>query len=158
MRSTSMAENPFLRDLTAAQQKLLAELFEPAEMATRGVIFRQGQEAEFMYILVRGGVAIRYKPYDGPRITLTRLHDGDVFGWSAVLGNAVYTADAIATSATRVLRARGSDVRSVCSQYPITGSQILEKLALAVAPRWLHSREQIQHLLRQEMLESDSRP
>ncbi len=157
MRPASMADNPFLRDLTPAQQNLLAQLFVPADLVARGVIFRQGQEATFMYILVEGGVAIRYKPYDGPRMTLTRLHVGDVFGWSSVLGNTVYTADAIATSPARILRARGSEIRSVCTQYSITGSQILEKLALAVSPRWLHSREQIQDLLKQEMLETDAR-
>ena len=145
---TCMPEIPFLQDLTPEQHDLLAALFVPVELPGRSVIFRQGQEAAFMYLLVEGGVSLRYKPYDGPRITLTRLHAGDVFGWSSVVGNDVYTADAIVTIPARALRARGMDIRELCVRFPTTGSQILEKLALAVSPRWLNSREQIQHLLK----------
>ena len=158
MIRTSMPDNPFLQGLTSEQHSLLAALFEPVELPGRAVIFRQGQEAVFMYLLVEGGVSVRYKPYDGPRITLTRLHAGDVFGWSSVVGNAVYTADAIVTTPARALRARGIDIRNLCIRHPTAGSQILEKLALAVAPRWRDSREQIRHLLKQQILSSETRP
>jgi CRP-like cAMP-binding protein len=158
MTPTLMPENPFLQGLTPEQYDLLAALFVPVEFPARGIIFQQGEDATNMYLLVRGGVSIRYKPYDGPRITLTRLHTGDVFGWSAIIGNAAYTADAIAASPARALRARGAEIRNLCSQYPTTGAQILEKLALAVAPRWTDSQAQVHRLLEQGMLDSRASP
>jgi CRP-like cAMP-binding protein len=153
-----MAEHPFLQGLTPAQNDLLAPLFVPVEWIAHELVFRQGEVATFMYLLIEGGVSIRYKPYDGPQLTLTRLHAGDVFGWSAVVGNAAYTADAVVTSRARALRAPGADIRQLCLQQSSTGAQILEKLALAVAPRWRDAQEQVKRLLKEEMLDQRSRP
>ena len=147
-----MVENPFLRDLTPTEYELLSGLFEPVDLAARTVIFRQGTPAVHMYFLQEGTVSLRYKPYDGPRITLTHLHAGDVFGWSAVVGNTTYTSDAITTTASKAQRVGGAALRHLCIEFPETGSQILRKLAVAVAPRWVHSRNQVRALLQQQVL------
>ena len=81
-----MEDNPFLRGLTPEQHDLFSALFVPAHLARGQTIFRQGDSAAYMYLLMDGDVSILYKPYDGPRITLTALHVGDVFGWSSVVG------------------------------------------------------------------------
>jgi CRP-like cAMP-binding protein len=146
-----MLDNPFLRDLTPEQYDLLSALFDRVELPARTAICRQGEPAVYMYFLLEGNVSIRYKPYDGPKITLTHLHAGDVFGWSSVVGNVSYTSDAVNTTAVRVLRVRGEALRNLCIQYPATGQQILEKLAVAVSPRWVHSRRQVQEILRREV-------
>jgi CRP-like cAMP-binding protein len=153
-----MLEHPFLQGLTPVQHEMLAALFAPVEWTSHEVVFRQGDSATYAYLLIAGGVSIRYKPYDGPKITVTRLHAEDVFGWSAIIGNASYASDAIVTAPARALRARGVEIRQVCGEYPATGAQILEQLALAVAPRWLNAQEQVRRLLKQEILKSGPRP
>jgi CRP-like cAMP-binding protein len=147
-----MPENPFLKDLTPEQYDLLSALFDRVELPARTVVCRQGEPAVYMYLLLEGNVSVRYKPYDGPRITVTHLHSGDVFGWSSVVGNLAYTSDAISTTSIRALRVRGEALGNVCRQYPATGKQILEKLAAAVSRRWVHSRTQVQGILGREML------
>jgi CRP-like cAMP-binding protein len=147
-----MLENPFLRDLTAEQRYLLSALFERIELPARTTMCRQGDPAIHMFFLLAGNVSIRYKPFDGPVITLTHLHAGDVFGWSAVIGSAVYTSDAVSTTNIQALRVRGVALRNLCSEHPMAGRQILEKLAAAVSPRWVHSRRQVQDLLHREVL------
>ena len=147
-----MLANPFLRDLTPEQHDLVSVLFERVDVPARSKICSQGGVAIYLYCLLEGGISLQYKPYDGPRITLTRLHDGDVFGWSAVIGNPTYTSDAVSTTAVQALRVRGAALRDLSAQHPTAGAQILEKLAAAVAPRWVHSREQVQAILRREVL------
>jgi CRP-like cAMP-binding protein len=156
MITPKMHENPFLQGLTSEQSELLSPLFVPVALPAGAAVFHQGDAAAHMYVLVAGIVSILYKPYDGPQITLTALHVGDVFGWSSVVGNPVYASDAIAITATRALRARGADIRAVCIQHPTTGAQILEKLAVAVAPRWRDSRTQVDRLLKREMLNNSA--
>jgi CRP-like cAMP-binding protein len=148
---SALLDNPFLHDLTPEQFDLLSALFEPIDLPARSVICRQGGPARYMYLLQVGEVHIKYKPYDGPRISLTKLHKGDVFGWSAVIGNDLYTSDAISTTAVQVLRARGETLRRLCVEYPAAGRAILEKLAQAVSPRWVHAQEQIQSVLKSEV-------
>jgi CRP-like cAMP-binding protein len=147
-----VADNPFLHDLSPEQYDLLSALFERIELPARSVICKQGERASYMYFLLHGKVSVRYKPHDGPRITLTRLHAGDVFGWSSVVGNLVYTSDAVSTSSVQVLRVHGQALRNLCVEYPTAGRQILEKLAIAVSPRWVHAREQVQRILQREVL------
>jgi CRP-like cAMP-binding protein len=126
-----MLANPFLRDLTPPVQLGIA--FRRVDVPARSKICSQGGVAIYLYCLLEGGISLQYKPYDGPRITLTRLHAGDVFGWSAVIGNPTYTSDAVSTTAVHALRVRGAALREMSAQHPAVGAQILEKLG-AVAP------------------------
>ena len=146
-----MLDNPFLRDLTPEQYDLLAALFEPLDLPARTAIFKQGERAVYMYLLLDGEIRLQYKPYDGPSITLTQLHTGDVLGWSAVVGNEAYTSDAIGMTPVRLLRARGDTLRRLCVEYPTAGRSILEKLAKAVSPRWVNAQRQIQSVLEAEV-------
>ena len=77
---------PFLKNLPQEQFDLLAPLLKPLNVPSKTTIFEQGDQAEYLYLISSGTVSIQYKPYDGPKITLTHLHAGDVFGWSSVVG------------------------------------------------------------------------
>jgi CRP-like cAMP-binding protein len=147
--------NPFLYDLSPEQYDLLSALFERLSFPARTVICRQGEAATFLYLLLNGKVAIRYKPYDGPRINLTVLHSGDVFGWSSVVGNEHYTSDAISRTRVETLRLRGQVLKWLCAEYPSAGRSILEKLARAVSPRWINAQRQVENLLRPEVMPAD---
>ncbi len=148
-RGPAMSSNPFIKDLTADEYDLLARLFMPFDATARTTLIKQGEPAAYLFLVLSGSVVLRYKPYDGPRITLTHLHEGGIFGWSAVIGNDIYTSDAISTTPVRTLRLRGGDLKQLCIEHPIEGGRILEKLARAVSPRWVHARKQIQVLLRE---------
>lgn len=92
-------------------------------------------------------MAIRYKPYDGPKMTLTRLHAGDFFGWSSVVGNESYTSEAVSTTQLETYQVSGSELRKLCMTNGETGYFILEQLAEAVSPRWKNAKQQIHEML-----------
>ncbi len=146
-----MLDNPFLHDLTPEQYDLLASLFEPVDIPAGSSICRQGEPAIYLYVLQDGEASLAYKPYDGPRITLAHVHKGDVFGWSAVVGNEFYTSDVSSLTAVQLLRARGDTLRQLCVEYPTAGRSILEKLAKAVSPRWVDAQRHIQRVLEFEV-------
>jgi CRP-like cAMP-binding protein len=148
-------DTPFLKDLTAEQYDLLFPLFEPITVTSGTVIFKQGDEAACLYIILQGRVAIEYKPYDGPKITLTHLHAGDIFGWSSVLGNQAYTSDAISTTQVESLRIRGADLKRLYVDHPNDCRSILEKLAEAVSPRWINAKHQIQNMLQNNIYQQE---
>jgi CRP-like cAMP-binding protein len=140
-------EIPFLKDLTREQYDLLFPLFESLTVPGETVIFKQGDAATYLYIIMQGRIAIEYKPYDGPKITLTHLHDGDIFGWSSVVGSQTYTSDALSTEKVETLRIRGADLKRLYMDHPDVGRSVLEKLAEAVSPRWIDAKNQIQNML-----------
>lgn len=142
-----LPENPFFRGLSREQLDLILPLLEPISVAPATKIFKQGDEAEYLYVIQHGAVTIQYKPYDGPIITLSHLRAGDIFGWSSVVGGETYTSDAISVSDVHVVRLPGPELVKLCASHPAAGSEILNKLAESVSPRWTYSRQQIQSIL-----------
>lgn len=138
---------PLFQDLDPAQIALLKPLFEQFTCPADTVIFEQGAPAAYLYLLIKGEVAIRYKPYDGPTITLTCLREGDVFGWSAVVGSFYYTSSIISETEIEAIRIRGSRLLKLFSDAPETGKVIMDRLAHMVSPRWGNAQAQVQSLL-----------
>lgn len=138
---------PLFQDLDPAQIDLLKPLFEQFSCPADTVIFEQGAPATYLYLLIKGEIAIRYKPYDGPPITLTHLRDGDVFGWSAVVGSTRYTSSIVSESQVEAIRIRGSHLLKLFSDAPETGRIIIDRLVRVVSPRWNNAHEQVQSLL-----------
>ena len=138
---------PFLKGLSRSQLGLLAPLMESYTCPAGAVVFEQGDPATFLFLIVSGSVEIRYKPYDGPRMTLTHLHAGDVFGWSSVVGSRSYASAVHAESELQAIRIHGEDLRQLCDSHPRVGAVIVEKLADVVTPRWKNAKAQIQVML-----------
>jgi CRP-like cAMP-binding protein len=139
------------RDLTPEQQKLIEPLFEVYTCPADTVIFEQGDEVMHLYLILRGKVAIQYKPYDGPTITLTQLSEGDVFGWSVVTGSKHYTSGIVAKEYVEAIRVRGTALRQFCVTHPETGTILLDKLAQMVSPRWKNAHVEVKSILQQSM-------
>jgi CRP-like cAMP-binding protein len=147
----SLPNIPLFQNLEPAQIALLKPLFELFICPPDTTIFEQGEPANYLYYLIKGDVAIRYKPYDSPLITLTRLHGGDVFGWSAVIGSTYYTSSIISESQIEALRIRGIYLLTLVREHPETGKIIMDYLANVVSSRWKNARAQVQSLLNSDI-------
>lgn len=138
---------PLFENLDPAQITLLKPLFEQFIRPANTTIFEQGEPASYLYLLIKGEVIIRFKPYDTPPITLTRLRAGDVFGWSAVLGSTHYTSSLVSETEIETIRIRGSHLLALVRDHPETGKIIMDRLANVVSSRWKNARTQVQALL-----------
>jgi CRP-like cAMP-binding protein len=125
----------FFSGLNTADIQLLVPFFAPQTWVAGTVVFKQGDCAEFLYLVVSGELTIRYKPDDGPVMNLTRIQPGGIFGWSAAMGNPSYTSGAVCTLDSEVLRIRGADLRMICGKNPELGKVILDRLSAIIAER-----------------------
>lgn len=132
---------------------LLSPLFEQFSCQPGTVIFQQGDQAEFLYLVIDGKVDMSFKPYDGIPITITHVSKGGLFGWSAVVGSENYTSTAIAIENVEAFRVHGSELRKFCRENPEAGKDILERLADGVSSRWKDAHRQVQSILFQGMTE-----
>ena len=125
----------FFEGLSDVQLNLLRPIFELCDCHPGMKIFAQGGLATYLYIVVAGEVLVEFKPYDAPPITIARVKPGGLFGWSAALGNRMYTSGAISTTYTQVLRVQGADLRNLCDKRPDISDIILQRLADVIAQR-----------------------
>jgi CRP/FNR family transcriptional regulator, cyclic AMP receptor protein len=143
---------PLFQDLSPVQREALRPLFIACDCYGDTVLFKQGEDAEYLYLVVVGEVLITYKPEDGPPITVARVGPGGVVGWSAALGNRLYTSSAACTVYTQMLRVYGGDLRNLCRQDPDTGVIVLDHLATIIAERLRHTHDQVISLLKQGLI------
>ena len=139
---------PLFRDIEPERIAQLDPLFKHLTYEPNSVIFAQDQPANYLYVLLKGTVAITYKPYDGPSIIITRLQNGgDVFGWSAVVGSKQYTSSSNSVAEVEVVRVLATDLWGFVRGNPETGRFILDRFASGVSSRWKNSHVQIQAML-----------
>ena len=138
---------PLFEGFDASQVSILKPLFEDFMCEAGTTIFEQGDQAKYLYLLMNGNIAIRYKPYDGPPLTLTRLHAGEIFGWSAVLGSSKYTSSIVSETEVEAIRIKGANLWELTGEHPVIGKTVINRLAQIVSPRWENAHLQIQSLL-----------
>ncbi len=147
---------PLFKDLSSADLKIIAPLFHARKYPEGAIIIGQGEKADCLYLLTQGEVVIRYKPYDGAPINLNRIRLGGVFGWSAVLGNPVYSSSVVCNAACEVLVVCGDDLRDLQDRHPQTGHLILDRLARAVSSRWVDAQRQVRSMIKKGVRENVS--
>lgn len=138
---------PLFKDVDQEILHLLEPLFEPYTCLAGTVIFEQGDPAHYLYLILNGSVELKYKPYDGPAITITNLCQGNIFGWSAAIGNSVYTSGTVCNEDCRAIRISKRSLHDLCAREPKAGQIILNLLAESVSSRWTDAKSQIQKLL-----------
>ncbi len=137
----------FFSGLSPDELDLLRALFVACEVREGDLLFAQGKPAEHLFIVVKGAVDVRYKPEDGPPLTVAHVEDGGIVGWSAALGSEMYTSGAVAVAATTLLRVHGRDLRNLCGRYPGTGALLLDRLAAVIAERLRNTHPQVKAML-----------
>lgn len=142
-----LQEVQIFNNLEPGQLRKLSAYFLRCQYPVGEQIFAQNGLAEYFYILISGEVLVRFKPYDGPELTVSHVHPGDVFGWSAALGNPNYTASAVSAGDCAMLRMRGADLRKLCQENPEGGAKILEILASAAGRPYNSAQSQVFALL-----------
>jgi CRP-like cAMP-binding protein len=152
------AQLSLFTDLDIKQIRQLSPFLIERQYPKDYVIFEQGQPAENLYILQAGEVVVRYKPYDGPPLDVSRIIPGRVFGWSSALRRDIYTSDAIALQDCAAFCIRGSNLQVICANYPETGKALLERLASDIAEELRSTHTQVLEMLMQGMKRDGMNP
>lgn len=125
-------EISIFQGFTAHQLELLDTAFEAFFLLRDTHVFEQGDVSEYLYILTAGKVIIRYKPYDGPPLTVATIGPGGVFGWSAALGRSFYSSGALVIEDCQGYRISKARLSVLCEEYPDTSGMLLKRLASLV--------------------------
>jgi CRP-like cAMP-binding protein len=147
---------PIFKGLSPDQFRLLDNILEFCQFPQGIIIFSQGKIAANLYILTEGEVSIRYKPYDGPPLTIAHIQPGGVFGWSAALGRSTYTSEAITAENSCTFRLSSINLHRFCERYPDVGALFLDRLASVIAARMRNTHNEILTILTKSMNLSDN--
>ena len=102
-RAMQLKRASLFQDLDGEALEALARIARSRSFSDGGVIFRKGDEASGLYVVVRGRVKISAGSRDGREVVLNLLGPGEVFGEVALIDGGERTAEAAACEPVRAL-------------------------------------------------------
>jgi len=123
--------------------KQLAMIAEEKEIPAGTELFREGNPADYLNVIVKGEVDIQYVLGNGERRTVDTLVAGDILGWSALIEPYKYTAIGTATKDTHLVALEAKKVRALCDQDPLLGYRLTTQIAKLLGHRLEGARVQL---------------
>jgi len=134
---------PFLNSIPDEFLDRLAPVARRVSVAAGGVVFREGDAATSLYLLLDGIVALEIcAPAVGCKRILT-VESGELLGWSPALGQARMTATARALTDVLAIELDAAKCMALCENEPRFGYEFMKRTALALAKRLEATRLQL---------------
>lgn len=110
---------PLFEGLADDEIRLLAERCSERRAGAGETIFKQGDEADGLYVVEEGAVTIVRDSVGEPVERLARLGPGGFFGEMGLLDRGVRSATAVASAPTRLVHVRQADLISLLRERPL---------------------------------------
>jgi len=133
--------------LTEAEMKSITEIAELRECPKGSVIFKENQDAEMLYVLLLGNIAIHFETGRHQEAIVHSVGAGQAFGWSALVQPYQFTASARCVNNSKLVCIDRKKLRDLLNMDCHMGFVIMEKLAELVSTRLRDTRLQLISLL-----------
>ena len=139
----TLREIRFLHDIGPMHLEQIAKISRVRDFKEGDVVFRQGDAAQHVYMVVAGNVSLEICAAGSGCKQILTLGPGELLGWSAVLEQLSFTARARAVAATRLVEINVAQLLGMCDQDPQFGYALMRQVALALAKRLSATRIQL---------------
>jgi CRP-like cAMP-binding protein len=129
MRIKALAAIDLFGNLSPDEQRTLATSARLAPFAPREVITRQGAQAHWLYVLLKGRAAVRVATEDGDERQVAILEAPSFFGEMALMTGQPREATVIADSDVECLRVDRNDFEGIIKSRPEMAQEISDVLA-----------------------------
>jgi len=138
-----------LSTLTDSMLEKIQPLTALKSFEDREVIFKEGQHADYFYMLLKGKVLLEVAASDVIMISLGSIKPGYSFGWSALLPGAAYTSYAISVEPSEVLALKGEMLLELLEADHTMGFRVMEGVVRILKSRLERRTGQFLKTLRQ---------
>lgn len=128
---------------TEQSLKQVAMLSEEKSAAAGEVLFREGQVATHLYIVVDGEVDIQYVLGDGSHQTVDTLIAGDFMMWSSLVEPHTTHSTGVARTSVKLVAIDAPKFLDLLESEPALGFNVMKSVAAAIAHRLHGARLQI---------------
>ncbi len=134
---------PYFANVGEESLKALAMIAEEKDVPAGTEMFREGDPAETLHVIVEGEVEIRYLLGTGEQRAVDTLVPGDLLCWSALIEPYKTTSIGTATKDTHLVCLDAKRVRDLCEQDPLLGFRLTRQIAKLLAVRLEGARIQL---------------
>ena len=133
----------FVADLPDRVVEELANVSALVDFPAGSMLFHEGTENHFLYIVRSGHVGLdMYVPGRG-RVRILSIGPGEMLAWSALLGDGRMTVSATAVDDIQAVAVAAPKLRELCEIDHEVGFQVMSRMAKSLAQRLLATRLQL---------------
>ena len=133
--------------LTPLELEAITEISEIVTFPRGSMIFREGDEADDLFLLLSGKVSIEFEVGRHQDAVVHSVMPGQAFGWSGLIHPYLFTASARAAEDSKVVTVQRDRLRKLLDMDCHMGFVIMEKLAELITARLRDARIQLISLL-----------
>ncbi|MCI0534611.1 MAG: cyclic nucleotide-binding domain-containing protein [Verrucomicrobiales bacterium] len=133
---------PLLSGLAAEHVSKLKECACVQEFRKGDLIFKQGDQANRLYLILCGAVFLSHAGLKR-NVLIQTLSAGEVLGWSWLFPPHAWHFNARASEPTRMLVFNGERLRDLCKDQPVFGYELMKRVAEVVIQRLQTTRRKL---------------
>lgn len=138
-----LAKHSFFSGLDSADIEEIAGCARNAAYRAGEYLFKQGENAEFFFVLREGDVVVEVPTARGSSIEISSLSENQILGWSWLMPPYKYQFDCRALKHTKVLAIDGRCLRGKCESNPRLGYELIKRFARVMTNRLQETRLQL---------------
>jgi CRP/FNR family transcriptional regulator len=129
-------------DIDQSDLKEITSYFKTVKFSKKETIFDEGDQPNWLYIVLDGKIKITKLSKDGKEIILELVAPREFFGGVAVINNFPYPANAVAMEASEILKISRKELIKLIDIYP----QLMINLTKNISARIKNSHEALKNM------------
>lgn len=138
-----LAEFDLFKDISKDTLKEVADISETVKINKDGYVFREGEEADKLHLLVSGSIALRVNLTSRPdSVTVSIVNrPHQTLGWSGVVAPNHYTASALCEEDTELVVVPSDKFMQILERHPEAGFKVMLRITTIISDRLRNSRQ-----------------
>lgn len=136
------------------QLRAISETAEEVLFKAGDTIFRRGDAADDLFIVLEGQVALRLPPREGLSLLIDEVPRGAIFGSCICFQIDSYTLTAQCTADSKLLKVRAATLKKLLDDDPVLGYAVQTLVSRVYFKRYLDTAQKLQAILRSMPIEA----
>jgi CRP/FNR family transcriptional regulator, cyclic AMP receptor protein len=124
-----LVEHPFFQGMKKEHLEIIVGCASNVRLGQGGFVFRANEEANYFYLIRHGKVALETARARRSPVTILRLADGEILGWSWLVPPYRWKFDARVEQPTRAIKLNGKCMREKWEKDHDLGFELLNRFA-----------------------------
>lgn len=131
-----LKKSEVFKDLTADELKQIAALGREQDYKAGTVVLKEGGTADEFYVVIEGEFRVQICLGAGVEcVHIATLHEGQVFGWSCMIGIPRLRGTVVAVQDSKALVFKCLDLKRLYAQKTRIGYHVMRALAVVISER-----------------------
>lgn len=138
-----LAEFDLFKEVSKDTLKEVAAISETIKVKKDGFVFREGERADKLHLLVSGSIALRVNLTSRPdSVTVSFVNrPHQTLGWSGVVSPNHYTASAICEEDSELVAIPSHKFMQILDKHPEDGYKVMLRITTIISDRLRNSRQ-----------------